>query len=124
MGFNSDIAIRQENYYQEYQIALSSGTASAAQALAVKTNSSGVGLDHQIVTLEARGDNITFLFGGATVVASKTLTGNVLVAGNFSIPNGAIMSVDINGQFQNYVSTQADTGGVAVKAIIRLASFN
>lgn len=124
MGFNTDIAIRQENYYQEYQVVLASGSASSALKLAVKTNSSGNGLDHQIVTLEARGDNITFNFGGSTVAASNTLTSNALVAGNFSIPNGAIMSVDINGQFQNYVSAQADTGGAAVKAIIRLATFN
>jgi hypothetical protein len=123
MGFNNDIAIRQENYYQEYQIALSGGTASAAQKLAVKTNSSGNGVDHQIVTLEARGDNITFNFGGSTVAASNTLTSNALVAGNFSIPKGAIMSVSINGNFENYVSVQADTGGAGVLAIIRLATF-
>lgn len=124
MGFNNDIAIRQENYYQEYQIVLSNNTASSAQKLAVKTNNAGNGVDHQIVTLEARGDNITFLFGGSTVTASNTLTSNALVAGNFSIPNGAIMSLDINGQFQSYVSVQADTGGATVKAIIRLATFN
>ncbi len=124
MGFNNDIAIRQENYYQEYQIALSGGTASAAQLLAVKTNSAGQGVGHQIVTLEARGDNITFLFGGSGVVASNTLTSNALVAGNFSIPKGAVMSVSINGNFQNYVSVQADTGGAGVKGIIRLCTFN
>ena len=124
MGFNSDIAIRQENYYQEYQITLADGTASVAQLLNVKLNKSGKGVDHQIVTLEARGDNVTFKFGDSTVAASKTVTSNALVAGNFSIPNGAIMSLDINGEFQKYVSAQADTGGATVKAIIRLATFN
>jgi len=123
-NIRADIAIRQENYYQEYQIALSSGTASAAQKLAVKINNAGNGVDHQIVTLEARGDNITFLFGGSGVTASNTVTSNALVAGNFSIPKGAIMSLDINGNFQNYVSVQADTGGAGVLAIIRLATFN
>lgn len=125
MGFTNDIAIRQENYYQEYQIALSGDTASAAQLLAVKTNvATGQGVDHQIVTLEARGDNITFLFGGSGIVASNTLTSNALVAGNFSVPKGAVMSVSINGEFQNYVSVQADTGGTGIKGIIRLCTFN
>lgn len=125
MGFNQTISINEVQIYQEYQIALASGTASSAQLLAFQVNpNTNVADPSQVIILEARGDNIVFNFGGSSVVASKTLTGNVLVAGNFSIAQGAIFGTVVNGAVQNYVSAQAEgSGSASTFAIVRLGKL-
>jgi hypothetical protein len=125
MAFNNDIAIREQQVYQEYQIALTTSAASSAVQLAFPTNAQSTRDDRQILILEARGDNIVFNFGTSSVVASKTLTNSALPAGNFSVPQGAIFSVAVNGKTQNYVSAIAESSGSSSTfAIVRLATMN
>ena len=124
-GFNQEISVKQVQIYQEYQIALSSSSASSAQLLAFLVSlQTQVADANQVVILEARGDNIIFNFGGSSVTASKTLTGNVLPAGNFSVPQGTIFSTVINSLTQSYVSAIAESGGSATTfAIVRLGKY-
>ena len=123
-GFNQEISVKQVQIYQEYQIALSSSSASSAQLLAFLVSlQTQVADANQVVILEARGDNI-INFGGSSVTASKTLTGNVLPAGNFSVPQGTIFSTVINSLTQSYVSAIAESGGSATTfAIVRLGKY-
>ena len=125
MGYPNTISVNEVQIYQEYQIALTTGSASAAQLLAFRNNFNTRQPDAtQIIILEARDDNIVFNFGLSTVVASKTLTANALPPGNFSIAKGAIFGTAINGQNQNYVSAIAEGAGSATTfAIVRLGTL-
>lgn len=126
MAFNQEITIREIQIYQEYQIALTTGTASAAQILAFPNSSyNQMPAMNEVIILEAAGDRVIFNFGNnASILASKTLTGNALAAGNYSIPAGAIFSAAVNGQFQNYVSCQAyGSGSASTFGIIRLGKY-
>lgn len=124
-GFNQEISLREVQIYQEYQIALTTGTTSTAQLLAFTPSSeTQIPRQTQILVLEARGDNVIFNFGTSSVIASKTLTNNALPAGNFSIAQGAIFSCVINGNYTPYVSCIAEgTGSASTYGIIRLAKF-
>lgn len=109
------IRLNEAQPYQEYQIT-SSTSASAAQALALQDTNGPTR-----VVVEARGDTITFNFGGSSVAASKTVTSNALPAGNFSLAAGTIVTIDIN-QSQNYVSIIGAAG--AGTAVIKLCSVS
>lgn len=126
MAYNTDIAVREVQIYQEYQIALTDTSVSTALALAFQNNSaSGAPDPSQVVILEARGDNVVFKFGGSGVAANRTLSSNALAAGNFSIAQGAIFGTAINGQTQNFVSCQSEGAGSATTfGIIRLGKFS
>lgn len=115
-------SITEVQIYKEYQIG-SINSASEAQQLAFQNLSSFDGgvAQQQIIILEARGDNVIFKFGGSGVTADKTVTGNALADGNFSIAEGAIFGCTVNGQSQNYVSCISESSGGT--AIIRLGTL-
>jgi hypothetical protein len=104
--------------YQEYQI-ISSGTATAAQALTFNSETG-----RQRITVEAVDQRMYIKFGSnAGITASKTLTGNVLAAGNFSIPAGCIREIDVpNPSDYDYVSVMSETGtGTAIIQLCNVA---
>lgn len=114
-------AVTQVQIYQEYAISAIAGAASAAQLLNLLTDpATGNIRQGQVILVEAEGDDIVFNFGGSGVAASKTYTSNALPAGNFTVVNGRLMIIDINGINQSYVSVIAKGGGGT--AYVRLAS--
>lgn len=125
MAFNQTISINEVQIYKEYQIALTTGSASTAQLLAFLADlQTGLVQQTQVVILEARGDSVIFKFGGSTVTADKTITSNALADGNFSIAQGAIFGAVINGQTSPYVSCIAEgAGSASTFGIIRLGKL-
>lgn len=108
--------------YQEYQITNISSASAALQLAFQNTQQIGSNIDQaQRVILEARGDNVIFNFGGSAVAASKTITSSALPAGNFSVAQGAIFGVTLNGLTQNFVSCITQTSGGT--GIIRLGTI-
>lgn len=107
--------------YKEYQIT-NIGSASVGQLLAFQIEQPTGNVEtQQVVILEARGDSVVFKFGGSSVTADKGVTNNALVDGNFSVAQGAIFGVTINGKSQNYVSCITENSGGT--GIIRLGTM-
>lgn len=102
--------------YKEFQIAAST-TASTAKALSLLAGEA----PRARLILEARGAIINFLFGPSTVVADKTVTSETLADGNFSLPSGAIMEIDVpNNAKYTHVSVITPSGSGT--AVIRFAT--
>lgn len=100
------IKLQEGQIYKEAQITTAT-TASAALQLPFKIANAV-----QRVICEARGDICTFKFGAdSSVAANKVATSGLLDDGNFSLPAGMSVMIDINGQSQNWVSVQGGAGG-------------
>lgn len=93
---------------REYRIAAST-SASAAQQLSF----SGIDTERRVL-VGAVGAEIYFNFGASGVSASSTVTSNLLPDDNFSVPDGAIIEVQLKAD-QTHVSVKTATGsGTAV----------
>lgn len=96
--------MKDERIYKEYQVSAST-THSAAQAL----NFEPVGSDQRVI-VQASGADIIFKFGDSTVQADATVTSNALTDGNFTVPNGAVMSLTISSKTETHFSVETASG--------------
>lgn len=116
--------MKQEKVLREYRFSTQSNTqsfgtvGSGAQLLNIPMKTGA-----QRLIIKARGDSIFFNFGGAGIVASNTITGQVYPDGNFSLEAGQAAEIDINGATQAYVDVINETQATGAVAIVQVCTM-